>query len=489
MRALARTRRLEWYRTLTGYPPSTHIEREDLSTLRIILCTMDPDNAGITMRLARFVASLEYRDLDSAVTTATKEVILDTLGACYAGVPTDPGNRILEYVATFDGDAATVIEQPGTSIAHMAALANGTTAHALDVDDGHRGASAHPGSAVIPAALALAEKHNVDGKSLVTAVTAGYEAMVPTAVAVQTSHRERGFHATATTGCFGAAAAASSVLKLDARETAHALGLGGTQAGGLFEFLENGSMAKRFHPGRAAMAGVVAAELAARGFDGPDTILEGSDGFATAFADEHDFSPFDRLGDPFAVTESYLKPYPCCRHIHGPIDVVLDLRAEGIDPSAVTSISVETYRSAAHHDNKRIDNLLDAQMSLPYGVAVAFITGDASLDAFDPTNAERDDVAELMQRVSVYATDEMEAKYSETRPATVFVETEDGKRYERLVEYPHGAAESPLTSEEVSDKFRDLSSASLGRAEQDAVINAVLRLETKPSVSELTALL
>lgn len=474
---------------LTGFWPPSHTEREDLSTLGITLCTVDPEDSGITMRLARFVETLEYRDLDLAVTTATKEVILDTLGACYAGTPTGPGNRILEYVATFDGDAAAVVGRPDSSIAHMAALANGTTAHALDVDDGHRGASAHPGSAVIPAALALAEKHDIDGKSLVTAVVAWYEAMVPTAVAVQTSHRERGFHATATTGCFGAAAAASSVLQLDAREIAHALGLGGTQAGGLFEFLEKGSMAKRFHPGRAAMAGVVAAELAASGFDGPDTIIEGSDGFATAFADECDFSPFDRLGDLFAVTESYLKPYPCCRHIYGPIDAVLDLRANGIDPSAVTSISVETYRSAAHHDNKRIDNLLDAQMSLPYGVAVAFVTRDASLDAFDPTNAERDDVAALMQRVSVYATDEMEAKYPETRPATVVVETEDGKRHERLIEHPRGAAESPLTSEEVSAKFRDLSSASLDREEPHAVIDAVLHLETKQSVSELTALL
>lgn len=450
---------------------------------------MDANSADITMQLARFVAALEYRDLDPTITTATKDAILDTLGACYAGTMTDAGSRILEYVATFDGDAATVVDQRDSSIAHMAALANGTTAHALDVDDGHREASAHPGSAVIPAALALAEKHDIDGRGLVTAVVAGYEALVSTAVAVQTSHRERGFHATATTGCFGAAAAASSVLGLTTKGTAHALGLGGTQAGGLFEFLEKGSMAKRFHPGRAAMAGVIAAELASRGFDGPDTIIEGDDGFATAYADEYDFSPFDRLGDPFAVTESYLKPYPCCRHIHGPIEVVVDLRAEGVDPSTVTSISVETYQSAAHHDTKRIDNLLDAQMSLPYGVAVAFATGDTSLDAFDPANAKRDDVAELMQRINVCATDEMDAKYSETRPATVIVETKDGNQYERFVEYPHGAVESPLTSEEVSAKFRDLSSASLDRAEQDAVIDAVLQLETKQSVTELTTLL
>lgn len=441
---------------------------------------------GVTRRLARFVATLQYEAIAGDVDTATKEAILDTLGSAYAGTATDPGTHVLRYADQFEGDASTVVGR-GSTVAHVAALTNGTTAHALDVDDGHRGASAHPGSAVIPAALALAEKHDADGETLLTAVAAGYEAMVPTSVAVQTSHRERGFHATATTGCFGAAAAASRVLELDETETAHALGLGGTQAGGLFEFLEKGSMAKRFHPGRAAMAGVMAAELAAGGFDGPDTIIEGTDGFATAFADEHDLSTFDHLGDPFAVTESYLKPYPCCRHIHGPIDVVLELRADGVDPASVTGIAVETYRSAAHHDNTAIENLLDAQMSLPYGVAVAFVTGDASLDAFDPANADRDEVNRLLQLTSVRATDEMEAKYPETRPATVVVETDAGERYERLVEYPRGAAESPLTSDEVARKFRDLSEESLDESTQDAVVDAVFSLDQAESVAALTS--
>ncbi|WP_418286481.1 MmgE/PrpD family protein [Halorubrum sp. DTA46] len=443
------------------------------------------DDTEPTARLARFVSAVDCGDLDEPVLDATRKALVDTVGACYAGVTTDAGSRMLAYSDTFDGDASTVIGRDQRTIPHIAALANGTTAHALDVDDGHRGASAHPGSPVIPAALALAEPHGADGRQLLTAVVAGYEAVVATAVAVQPSHRERGFHATATAGCFGAAAAASRVLELDETETAHALGLAGTQAGGLFEFLAKGSMSKRFHPGRAAMAGVMAAELAATGFDGPDTILGGEDGFLDAFADAHDRTPFERLGDPFAVTESYLKPYPCCRHIHGPIDAVLAMREEGMTPDDVASIRVETYGLAARHDNASIDNLLDAQMSLPFGVAVALATGDASLDRFDPENAADDDVSRLLDCVTVAETSAMNDLYPETRPATVIVETTAGERLERLVTHPRGAAESPLSTEAVEEKFRDLSKEVLEPEQRESVLDALWDVDACPDVSAL----
>ena len=443
------------------------------------------DNTEPTARLARFVSTLEYDNLDESTLDATRKALVDTLGACYAGVTTDAGSLMLAYSDTFDGDESTVIGRDVRTTPHIAALVNGTTAHALDVDDGHRGASAHPGSPVIPAALTLAESHAVTGRELLTSIVAGYEAMVATAVAVQPSHRERGFHATATAGCFGAAAASSRVLELDEVETAHALGLAGTQAGGLFEFLAKGSMSKRFHPGRAAMAGVMAAELAATGFDGPDTILGGEDGFLDAFADAHDRTPFDRLGNPFAVTESYLKPYPCCRHIHGPIDVVLSMREKGMTPSDVASVRVETYGLAARHDNTSIGNLLDAQMSLPFGVAVALVTGDASLDRFDPKNANINDVSRLLDRVIVVETDAMNDLYPESRPATVIVETVAGERLERLVTYPRGSPESPLSTEAVEEKFCDLSKEVIGPEQRESVLDALWDIDACPDASTL----
>lgn len=459
---------------------------------------MTSESLPPTARLAAFVATLTYDDLDDDVATATRNGVLDTLGACYAGTTTTPGEIIQRYVGRFDGDAATITGRDRTTVAHLAALANGTSAHALDVDDGHRAGSAHLGSAVVPAALALGEARDISGRELLTAVAAGYEAMAAVAVAVQTSHRERGFHATGTAGCFGAAAAASSVLDLDETSTAHALGLAGTQAGGLFEFLEKGSMAKRYHPGRAAMAGVMAAELASEGFDGPDTVIEGKNGFARAFADEHDFGPFDRLGDPFAVTRTYIKPYPACRHVHGPIDAALALREE-VAVDEIEGIWVETYRSAAHHDAATVNNLLDAQMSLPYCVAVAFVEGEVSLSTLDPVDAERDSdtdgraehdlVTLLAANTTVVATEEMERRYPETRPARIVVTTAEGRTLERIVEYPRGAAESPLSVAEVAEKFRSLSANELDPAERDAIINGVQELPEADSTAEFATLL
>lgn len=446
--------------------------------------TSDGDAEAVTRQLAEFCSGLVYDDLDDNVRDVASKAFVDFLGACYAGTETEAGNRILRYAESFDGAGTTVIGTDIEPVAHIGALANGTTAHALDVDDGHRGASAHPGSAIIPAALAIAERCDAHGSDLITAVVAGYEAMIRTAVAVQTSHRDRHFHATATTGCFGAAAAASHVIGLDARETAHALGLAGTQAGGVFEFMEKGSMAKRFHPGRAAMAGVIAADLAATGFDGPDTIIEGDEGFAEAYSDEYDFSPFANLGDPFAISQIYIKPYPCCRHIHGPIQAIRDIRTEGVEPADVERIEVQTYRSASHHDKTEIETLLDAQMSMPYGVAIALATGEATLDRFDPANADRDDVGRVIERTTVTQTDEMEARYPATRPSITVVETTDGRRFERLVEYPDGAAESPLSMQALIAKFEDLSSGVLDTNERDAILEASLSIGERESVAE-----
>jgi 2-methylcitrate dehydratase PrpD len=432
--------------------------------------TYRESSTGATRSLSRFCSTLRFDDLDEITVESAEKALVDALASCYAGVSTEPGELMIEYASSVGGDDATIIGADGTSIPQFAALANGTTTHALDVDDGHRAASAHPGSAVVPAALAIAEQRDRSGTDLLTAIVAGYEAMITTASAVQPSHRERHFHATATAGCFGAAAAVACLLDLDETETAHALGLAGTQAGGLFEFLEKGSMAKRFHPGRAAMAGIVAAELAANGFDGPDTIIEGEGGFAEAFADEYDLSGFGRLGEPFAITQTYLKPYPACRHIHGPIDVMFELRSEGVEPGDVSRIVVETYQNAAYHDNAVIRNLLDAQMSIPFGVATALANGNAELAEFDPSLAADEEIASVIEKTEVVATAEMEAMYPDTRPAKIVLETTDGERYERLVEYPSGAAERPLSSERIAGKFRDLSDGILSADEQETIL-------------------
>lgn len=445
------------------------------------------EREGATRRLARFGAELRAEDLAPAVVEAVSYAVADTLACAYAGVATEPGESIRTYVERFaDSDGCIVVGTDLRVPMEFAALANGTTAHALDADDGHRGASAHPGSAVIPAALAVGEATGAAGSTVVTAIAAGYEAMLSTAVAVQPSHRQRHFHATATCGCLGAAAAASRVLGLDEDRTAHALGLAGTQAGGLFEFLPTGSMVKRFHPGRAGLAGVLAAQLAASGFDGPDTIIEGSEGFAEAYADEYDLAPFDSLGRPFDVTETYCKPYASCRHVHGPIEAAARLRQQGLRPADIERVRVETYELAAEHDRRDIATVLDAQMSLPYAVAATFEGGRPTLDVFTEPMT---DAGGLIGRVDVVATDEMERRYPESRPATVRVETTAGETLEAFEEYPRGCPENPLSEQELAAKFADFTDGVLDPSRRESIVDDAMRLDQFDDVAEFTATL
>jgi 2-methylcitrate dehydratase PrpD len=452
------------------------------------MSTLETEELGETLRLAKFCAELEYDDLDDDVVNSVEKAVVDALASGYAGIDTEAGRPIRRYVAGLGAEGSgTILGERVGALPHFAALANGTMMHALDVDDGHRVAAGHPGSAVVPAVLAVAEDVGASGADVVVAVAAGYEAMAKTAMSVQTSHRERGFHGTATTGCIGASAAVGRLYGLDTDEMADAIGLGGTQAGGLFEFLAQGSMSKRFHPGRAAMAGVLAGGLAAEGFDGPATIIEGEDGFARAFADEYDLSPFEDLGDPFEVTQNYLKPYPCCRHIHGPIEAVFAVRESGVAAEDVESVRVETYQAAAHHDNEDVENLLDAQMSIPYGVAIGFVEGDASLAEFEPPRTDDPEIRRLVSATEVVQTEEMEERYPETRPARVVVRTADGDEHVEVVEYPTGCAENPMSEAELREKFADLSADHLTDDERAAVLDAAFSLASVDDAASFTA--
>lgn len=442
---------------------------------------------GATRRLAAFCSGLEVGALDGSVVEAVTNAIIDTLACSYAGVGTQPGEAVRQYARGFATDAGCAVVGDDLRLPmEFAALTNGTTAHALDADDGHRAASAHPGSAVIPSALAVGQDTGASGAEVVTAIAAGYEAMLSTAVAVQPSHRRRHFHATATCGCFGAAAAASRLLGLDTDRTAHAFGLAGTQAGGLFEFLPTGSMVKRFHPGRAGLAGVLAARLAASGFDGPDTIIEGSEGFAEAHADEYDLAPFDALGQPFTVTDCYLKPYACCRHVHGPIEAAARLRDGGVQPDDIERIRVETYESAARHDRRDIRTVLDAQMSLPYAVAATFKAGRPSLETF---RAPSTDGFGLIDRIEVVQTDEMEAIYPGSRPATVRVRTTRGEWVEAFERYPRGSPENPLSESALAEKFHDFAGDVLPTGRREQVLEAARRFHRYDDVAEFAELL
>src|SRR5438034_4077547 len=287
-----------------------------------------------TVRLAEYAAALRYDDVPEAVVRRAKECIADTVAAGICGAAMPWSRIVIDYAErTGPGGKCRILGRDGPAVqAPSAALANGALAHAFELDSLTRpGAGAHPGATVLPPALAIAQQvSGVSGKALIAAFVAGNEVMIRIGRATGHTNEARGFHAPGTTGPFGAAVACGRLLGLDAAKMANALGLAGSLAGGLLEFAKgDGGMVKRLHLGRASEAGVLAASLAASGFEGPKTIIEGEFGFLRVFCTEFDESQLTRgLGQDFVTLSTVLKRYPVHATAHAAVRAVRDLQAE-----------------------------------------------------------------------------------------------------------------------------------------------------------------
>jgi len=441
-----------------------------------------------TRRLARFVTETTYQDLSPELTRHVKRCILDWLGAALAGTAEPASRTIVALVEKLGGiEESTVIGRTPKTSCVNAALANGVTGHAAELDDIHEASVIHPAAPVLPAALAVAERTQTDGRDLVAAVAAGYEAEIRIAMAVMPAHY-RYWHPTGTCGTFGAAAAAGRLLGLDEESMLHALGVAATQASGLVESF--GTMGKPFNAGRAARDGVTAALLAHRGFTGPVSILDSPGGYLDATSTEPDTDLIvDGLGEEYEAFNTIFKRHACCGHTHGAIDAVIDLvREHGLDPRDIAEIRVGTYPIAVEvvGGDYAPGTVDEAKFSLPYCVAVAATLGSAGLDAFTQERIRDPAIRELMTRVRVHADEE----YADARLgcAKVTIHTETAK-LARSVDVPKGYPENPLTREELHAKFRELSAPLLPPERIRKLEKTVDSLEKLGNVLELTALL
>src|SRR5882672_8295814 len=250
-----------------------------------------------TVQLARYAAGLRYEDLPAEVVACARNAIIDTIAACICGADLPWSRIVIDYAErTGPGGTSRILGRGSAVQAPAAALANGALAHAFELDSLTRpGAGAHPGATVLPPALAIAQERGADGRALIAAFVAGYEVMIRIGRATGHTNEARGFHAPGTTGPFGAAVAAGHLLRLDTRAMTNALGIAGSLCGGLLEFARgDGGMVKRLHLGRASEAGVLAASLAADGFAGPRTVIEGEFGFLRVFCTNWDLGELTR---------------------------------------------------------------------------------------------------------------------------------------------------------------------------------------------------
>jgi 2-methylcitrate dehydratase PrpD len=252
--------------------------------------------------------------------------------------------------------------------------------------------------------LPLVEQENIDGRRAIVSIVVGYETAIRIGRAIQPSHRSCGFHATATCGTFGATMAASKALNLSAKAMSCALGIAGTSASGLQQYLVDGSEIKQYHPGKAALCGLLAAYLAQSGLTAPKNILEGKLAFLQSASKEYNVAEItNRLGNEYSIMDVYFKPYAACRHCHAPIEAIINIRGKknvGVD--AVKQVYVLTYKSAVDgHINPNPRSEVGAKMSVPFSVAVALKAGSAGPKKFTAEFYKNPEILNLANRVEV----------------------------------------------------------------------------------------
>lgn len=421
-----------------------------------------PDNNSLTRTVARWVVAQRGEDLPAEVNHHVRRMLLDHLSGVVASSVGDVSAAVGHHVRRmYVGDTATAIGHGRVSPLGAAVL-NGTNGHGIESDEGYTPGSMHPTSVVFPAVFAVAQDRAINGQRVLDAAAIGMELACRIADAGHPATRNRHFHNTPVAGVFGAAAAVAVLLGLDDDGVANALGIAGSHAGGLFEFLGQSAEVKRFHPGKAARDGITSADLAAAGLTGPTTVLEGRDGYFAAYAGSEGQDWFaetvvSELGEKWRILETYVKPYPCCRHLHGAIDGVLALRHEhGIDPSAITGIRVGTFAIATRHAGRELDTVLQAQLSLPFTVAVAAVRGAVTLTDFAQDSRTDAQIRSVMDTVVVDLDEAAEASYPKTgRPAEVSI-TAGGVTYTHRIEQPYGEPSNPLSDDDLEVKARGL---------------------------------
>jgi 2-methylcitrate dehydratase PrpD len=442
-----------------------------------------------TRKLARFVVQTQYNDLPERVREQAKACVLDYLGSALFCAAAESTRIVSDFVRAAGCKAeSTVIANNWKTSAQYAALVNGTMGHGFELDDFHGKSFLHPGTVVIPSALAMAEKAGGDGKQFITAVVLGYETMIRVGLAVGISHNFRGFHPTGTAGPFGSAAAAGKVLGLNQSALLDALGSAGSLSSGIKEFAVTGSMIKRYHAGKSSENGVVTALLASRGFTGPASVLEGKFGFLQAFSDKYDPSKLiENLATRWEILNINVKPYACCGGLHSMIDGLLTLkRAHSINPKMIKKIKVETIEKVAlQNSGSGTESVMAAQYSIPFTAALTILKDIEDCSIFSESILKDKSALSLSKKVEVLAS----IKNAGMEKSRVSIETAQGDKLIADTEKPKGHPDNPLTTDEVIKKFKSLATKVVSNRQAEKILEKVRVLEKISDIKEFTRLL
>jgi 2-methylcitrate dehydratase PrpD len=414
----------------------------------------------VSGQLASFAAGVEAGRLPARAREVIGLLMLDVAGLCVAA-------RNHDYVAAARGSAAS--EGRATAIGHAgafgpydAALINGTAAHGEDYDDTFEGGPVHAGAVIVPAVLAAAEHRGLSGGAVVKGIAVGVELMCRMSlVAPQATHRAC-FHPTAIFGAPAAGAGVAAALGLPPEKIANAIGIAGSLASGIIEYLADGSWTKRLHAGAAAQSGIRAGLLAEGGFTGPATVLEGQHGFYKAFAPSKtpDFAPLlNRLGTEWVLETVAFKPYACGTMAQPFIDCAIELARSGVRADDIASMVCETAEGYVHRLWEPLalkhapPNGYAAKFSIPYCIAAGFIDGKAGFEQF--TNARVADSAVRALAAKVSYVINPNDPYPNNFTGHIRATLTDGSVREVRKPHMRGGAREPLSEADIMAKFTD----------------------------------
>ena len=448
-----------------------------------------------TRELARFGAGLNYADIPKDVVERIKLSVLDSLGCCLFGATLPWTRKVAELAdAERSRPAASLIGMGRKTSASLAALVNSTSGHAFELDDIHKESIIHAGSIATPVALALAEDAgDASGRDVITAMVAGYEIGHRVGAAATMSLFFRGFHPQGTSGAFVAAATAARALGLAAEPFQHALGIVGSQAGGLMAAQE-GAMVKRFHSGRAAQSGVYSALLARTGFTGiPDVLEAPYGGYLTTHSDKPNPCRLtEGLGTTWETLQVGYKPHASVTSIHTALDglgaIMRDhaLRADDIE-SVDTGLSPMTHVHCAWE--YKAQGVTAAQMNLYYGLAVIALDGMAFTEQYRESRLRDPRVLDFITRISARVDPEIERMGAAFRHAArVGVRTRDGRTFETLLLDRRGSPENPLSPADIEYKFRHVVAPCTNETRARRIVEVVKTLEKMETMEPLVAL-
>lgn len=438
---------------------------------------------GVTKRLGEFIAGIQYSDLSDAARHEAKRAVLDWLGCALAGSK-HPTPQILIKTLKDLGSypATTVFGQRDLKFSLLdAAVANGQMGHVLDFDDTHLGGVIlHTATASLPALLALGEKRQSTGQDLIVALAAAFEAGIRTGQAMP-RHHHGGWHLTGTLGTIAASAGSARLLGLDGKQTIYALGIGATQAAGMQQ--NRGSDCKSFHAGKSAYHGVLAASLAANGFNSSPEILDGNLGFVRIYSSTQNLDALTKdLGKTWLITGNGYKPYACGVVLHPLIDAAIKAsKSSGFAASELTSLAV-----LVHPDVIRITGVdqpgsgLMSKFSANHAAAVAYIDQAGGVLQFTNERAQDPGVQALRKIVTVTPSKDLRLDQ-----AVAIVTTKSGQRFEAKIEHATGTVANPMSDKDLEAKFMGNAVNAIGEVRSKQVVELVWGLEQLKDVALL----